>query len=143
VRGETIARNYAQALFELAEKEDKLAEYQDGMELVARLIDENQDFRLFLETPRVPAAQKKPLLRRVLGGKVPPPLLNFLLLTIDKRRQRLLRERARASHALVDERMNRVPVEVTVAGRRTRLCRPSSRARSRGFWARPPFRISG
>ena len=115
MRGETIARNYAEALFELAEKEGQLEEYGAGIELIARLIDENRDFRTFLETPRVPASEKKPLLRRTLSGKVPPRLLNFLLLTIDKRRQRLLRDIARSYHELVDVRLNRVPVEVTVA----------------------------
>ena len=40
---------------------------------------------------------------------------NVLLLTIDKRRQRLLRDIARAYHELVDDRLNRVRVEVTVA----------------------------
>jgi F-type H+-transporting ATPase subunit delta len=115
VRGETIARNYAEALFELAEKDGRLAEYGDGIEMIARLIEENRDLRTFLETPRVPASEKKPVLRRTLSGKVPPQLLNFLLLTIDKRRQRLLREIARAYHELVNVRLNRVPVEVTVA----------------------------
>jgi F-type H+-transporting ATPase subunit delta len=115
VRGETIARNYAEALFELADTEGRLVEYGDGIELVARLLDENRDFRVFLETPRVPAAEKKAVLKRTLAGSVEPHLLNFLLLTIDKRRQRLLRDIARAYHERVDERLGRARVEVTVA----------------------------
>jgi F-type H+-transporting ATPase subunit delta len=115
VRGETIARNYAAALFELAEREKALEPYGEAIEGVARLLDENRDFRVFLETPRVPAADKKKVLRKTFGGSIPPRALNFLLLTIDKRRQRLLREIARAYHDLVDERLNRVRVEVTVA----------------------------
>jgi F-type H+-transporting ATPase subunit delta len=115
VRGETIARNYATALFELAERENALEKYGDAIEGVARLLDENKDFRTFLETPRVPAADKKRVLKKTFGGSLPPRVLNFLLLTIDKRRQRLLREIARAYHELVDERLNRVRVEVTVA----------------------------
>jgi F-type H+-transporting ATPase subunit delta len=115
VRGETIARNYAAALFELADKEGELETYGDGIEMIARLLDENGDFRAFLETPRVPAAEKKVVLRRALAGTVRPRLLNFLMLTIDKRRQRLLRDIARAYHELVDERLNRTRVEVTVA----------------------------
>jgi F-type H+-transporting ATPase subunit delta len=115
VRGETIARNYAEALFELAEREGELVQYGEGIEMVARLLDENRDFRAFLETPRVPAAQKKRVLKSALAGSVQPFLLNFLLLTVDKRRQRLLRGIAGAYHELVDERLNRVRVEVTVA----------------------------
>jgi F-type H+-transporting ATPase subunit delta len=115
VRGETIARNYAEALFELADREGELVPYGEGVELVARLLDENRDFRAFLETPRVRVAEKKAVLRRTFAGTIPPRLLSFLLLTIDKRRQRLLREIARAYHELVDERLNRVRVEVTIA----------------------------
>jgi F-type H+-transporting ATPase subunit delta len=115
VRGETIARNYATALFELAQREGALEEYASAIDWVARLIDENGDFRTFLETPRVPAAEKKKVLRRTFGDALPRRVLHFLLLTIDKRRQRLLREIARAYHDLVDERLDRVRVEVTVA----------------------------
>ena len=115
MRGETIARNYATALFELAEREGKLEEFGDAIESVARLLDENRDFRTLLETPRVPAAEKKEVLRRVFAKELPTKVLNFLLLTIDKRRQRLVREIARAYHDLVDERLGRVRVEVTVA----------------------------
>jgi F-type H+-transporting ATPase subunit delta len=115
LRGETIARNYAAALFQLAEREGTLEQYANAIDWVARLLDENADFRTFLETPRVPAAEKKKVLRRTFGDAIPPRVLNFLLLTIDKRRQRLLREIARAYHQLVDERLNRVRVEVTVA----------------------------
>jgi F-type H+-transporting ATPase subunit delta len=115
VRGETVARNYAEALFELADREGDLERYGEGIETVARLLEENRDFRLFLETPRVAAAEKKKVLRQVFGDELPRHLLNFLLITIDKRRQRLLRDIARAYHDLLDERMNRVRVEVTVA----------------------------
>jgi F-type H+-transporting ATPase subunit delta len=115
VRGETIARNYATALFELAEREKALEEYAEAIDWVARLLEENRDFRTFLETPRVPAAEKKRVLKRTFGDAMPKRVLNFLLLTVDKRRQRLLRDIARAYHDLVDERLNRVRVEVTVA----------------------------
>lgn len=115
MRGETIARNYAEALFELAERAGQLEGYGEGIELVARALDENAGFRTFLETPRVPLADKKRVLRRAFEAALPRQLLNFLLLTLDKRRQRLLREIARAYHELVDERMNRVRVEITVA----------------------------
>lgn len=115
MRSETIARNYAGALFELAERDGTLEGYGEGIELVARLLDENPDFRTFIETPRVAANQKKSVIRRAFGAVLPPRLLNFLLITIDKRRQRMLRDIARAYHDLVDERLGRVRVEVTVA----------------------------
>jgi len=117
VRDETVARNYAETLFELARRHDALDEYAADIEGVGRLLDENDDFRLFLETPRISADEKKALLRRVFEDALPRPLLRFLLLMVDKRRQRLLRDVAQGYHALLDEHRGRVHVEVTVARR--------------------------
>ena len=117
MRDETVARSYAEALFELAQRHEGLEVYGNGIATVAALLDENPSFRLFLETPRVDAEDKKAVVRRAFGGQVPANLVNFLLVTIDKRRQRLLREIARAYAARVDEHMTRVHVEVPVARR--------------------------
>ncbi len=115
MRDETVARNYAETLFELARRNEGVSVYAEGIETVARLLDEDPRFRLFLETPRIDASDKKDVLRTAFGDAVPRPLLNFLLITVDKRRQRLLRAIARQFHALVDEHENRAHVEVTVA----------------------------
>ncbi len=115
MRDETVAKNYAETLFELAARHEGVDTFGEGIELVARLLDENPRVRLFLETPRIAASEKKAVVRKVFGEHLPRHLVNFLLVTIDKRRQRLLREIAREYHALVDEHHNRVHVEVTLA----------------------------
>jgi F-type H+-transporting ATPase subunit delta len=115
VRDETIARNYAEALFELAERHEGVEAYGEGIEVVAVLIDENDDFHRFLETPRIAVAQKQEVVRRVFGERLPAKLVNFLLITLDKRRQRLLRVIAREYKSLMDLHFNRVHVEVTLA----------------------------
>lgn len=115
MRDEIVSRNYAEALFELGKKHDQLETFQEGIETVARLIDENPDFRLFVETPRIDAAAKKDVIRKAFGDALPKPLLNFVLITIDKRRQRLLRDIARAYLALMDEHLGRTHVEISVA----------------------------
>ena len=115
MREETVARNYAEALFELAERHEGVEAYGTGVEIVARLIEENDDFRRFLETPRIAVAQKKTVIRRVFGETLPEKLVNFLLITLDKRRQRLLRVIAREYMGLMDQHFNRVHVEVTLA----------------------------
>lgn len=115
MRDETVARNYAETLFALAERHEGLEAFGAGMDLVAGLIDQDPGFRLFLETPRIAAEDKKAVIRKAFGGALPKQLVNFLLVTIDKRRQRLLRDIARGFRALVDEHEGRVHVEVTVA----------------------------
>ncbi len=115
MRDETIARNYAEALFELAERYEGVEAFGAGVEMVGRLIDENDDFRRFLETPRIAVAQKKEVVRTAFGEALPVKLVNFLLITLDKRRQRLLRLIAREYMGLMDQHFNRVHVEVTLA----------------------------
>lgn len=115
MRDDTVARNYAETLFELAQRHEGLEAYAAGVEAVARLLEENPRVRLFLETPRISDAEKKAAVRGAFEGKVPPNLVRFLLVTIDKRRQRLLRAIAREFRSLLDAHFGREHVEVTVA----------------------------
>lgn len=115
MRDETVARNYAETLIEVAERHEGVEVFGDGLDVVARLLDENYSFKVFLETPRIAAGQKKEVVRSVFASALPETLINFLLVTIDKRRQRLLGEIAHEFNALVDERLGRVRVEVTLA----------------------------
>jgi F-type H+-transporting ATPase subunit delta len=115
VRDETVARNYAETLLEVAERHEGAEAFGDGIELVARLLHENPDFRTFLETPRVTSQDKKGVLRKVFTGVLPAALINFVLVTLDRRRQRLLRDIGNEYQTLLDLKMNRERVEVTVA----------------------------
>ena len=115
MRDETVARNYADTLFELAQRHEGLEAFATGIQTVARLLDEDPRFRLFLETPRIADADKKAVVRRVFGDVLPRQLVHFLLMTIDKRRQRLLRAISREYAALLDEHEGRAHVEVTLA----------------------------
>jgi F-type H+-transporting ATPase subunit delta len=115
VRGETIARTYAEAFFELADRHDALEEFGRALDAFVQLLEESEDLRLFLDTPRIRLDRKKSVLRDALGGKVPPLVLNFLLLVMDKGRQRFLRPIAEEYRKLVDERLGRTRVEVQVA----------------------------
>jgi len=115
VRGKTIARPFAAALFELADQEGQLEEWGAALESVTRLLDEEEDIRRFLETPQVDPGEKKKALREALEGRVPTQVLHFLLMVVDRRRQRFLGAMAEEYRRLLDERMGRAHVEVTVA----------------------------
>jgi F-type H+-transporting ATPase subunit delta len=115
VRDETVSKNYAETLFALGRKHDAIAEYGTALDAVARLLDEDAKFRLFIETPRIDDDARKAVLKRALGGKLPQNVVNFVLVAIDKRRQRLLREISRQYNALLDAHLGREHVEVTLA----------------------------
>lgn len=115
MRDETVSKSYAETLFELADRNDAIEEYGQALATVARLLDEDPQFRLFLETPRIEDADRKAVVRKAFGEALPVHVVNFVLVTIDKRRQRLLREISAQYAALVDEHLGREHVEVTVA----------------------------
>ena len=115
MRDETVARNYAETLFELASRNEGLQQYGDAIETVAKLLDEDPKFRLFMETPRIDDDDKKDVVKRAFGEQLPKHVVNFVLVTIDKRRQRLLRSISQQYHALLDAHMGREHVQLTVA----------------------------
>jgi F-type H+-transporting ATPase subunit delta len=115
VTNETIARNYASTLFDLAQRHDGVEVFAQHLDSVVGLLDKNPSFKLFLETPRIADRNKKELLKKVFGPVLPGPLLNFLLVMVDKRRQRLLPLVGEEYHDLLDDHLGRTHVTVTVA----------------------------
>lgn len=115
MRGTTIARSYAEALFELGERHGESDAYGVWLDALARMIESTPQLRAFLETPKVGSEDKRRTLREAFGGRVPPRLLNFLLVVIDKRRQGLFPEMAAQYHALLDRHKGRLHAEVTLA----------------------------
>ena len=118
MRSELIARNYAETLLDLADRNGGPAamdQFAAALDEVAGLVQQDPRVRQFLETPRVTAAEKKKALRAALAGRAPELFLRFVSVLVDKRRQTLLPEIADAFRGLVDERMGRVRVQVAIS----------------------------
>lgn len=118
MRSPIVARNYAETLLELAERQGGLEvaeRYLGAMGEVAALLEREPRVRGFLESPSIDPEAKKRALRAAFEGRVPEMLLRFLLVVVDKRRQALLREIALAFRDLVDERTGRVRARVVLA----------------------------
>lgn len=118
MRAEIIARNYAETLLALAERHggaDGLESFGRAADELAMLLRADPRTRQFLETPRVSPDEKKAALQRALAGRAPEMFVRFVMVLTDKRRQALLPEIAAAYRDLVDERMGRVRVHVTIS----------------------------
>ena len=83
--------------------------------MVAGLLEDDSRFRTFVETPRIDDEAKKDVIRKVFRDKAPKQVINFVLITIDKRRQTLLREISEEYSLLLDDHLGREHVEVIVA----------------------------
>ena len=115
MRDETVARTYAETLFELARRHNAAGAYGEGLEAVAKFIGDDPSVRAFLETPRIDDRVRKRAVRHAFGGGLPEHVVNFVLVAVDKRRQRLLREMSRIYGELLDAHEGRERVEVTLA----------------------------
>ena len=115
MRETTVARSYAEALFELGRRHDMLEAFGNALDVVNGLIETQPQIRAFLQAPTVEPERKKRVLTEAFRDRAPALFLNFLLLVVDKGRQRLLPEIGREYHALLDQHLGRVHVQVTVA----------------------------
>lgn len=114
MRDSTVSRSYAEALFELGEREGDQEAFARAVDALAELLASDK-VRRFLETPKIPLQAKKEAAKRVLAGRFPASLVTFVLVVLDKRRQRLLTEIAMQYQTLLDEKLGRVRVDVTLA----------------------------
>jgi F-type H+-transporting ATPase subunit delta len=114
LRSETIARNYAEALFALGERSGQTARYADLIDAVAAAVETTPAVQGVLMSPRVPKAEKARVLAAALRA-VPREFVRFLQALVKRNRQQLLREIADQYHGLLDLKLNRVRAAVTLA----------------------------
>ena len=115
MRDATIARNYAETLFALATKAEDLAGWGRTINELATAVDQDATLRLFLESPRVSAAEKIRVLGQAFQDRMPRLMVRFLQTLVTHRRQMLIPEIAREYLDLVDQAEGRMHARVTVA----------------------------
>ena len=115
MRDATIARNYAEALLELARQDNAVSKWGETIDEIGTAMQADRKLFVFLESPRVSATDKKRVLAAALEGQVPLTFLRFLQTLVRNRRQMLIPEIAVQYHGLLDEIENRVHAAVTVA----------------------------
>jgi F-type H+-transporting ATPase subunit delta len=114
LRDVSIARNYAEALFELGEGSGQTTLYADLIDAVAAAVETTPQIQAVLMSPRVPKSEKSRMLAAALKG-APKEFVLFLQAVVKRGRQQLLREIATAYLALLDLKLNRVRAGVTLA----------------------------
>src|SRR5438477_675444 len=102
MRQSTIARNYAEALLELARRAKDLRGWGTLIHGIADAMDGDPKLRAFLGTPRVDAARKNAVLRKALEDAAPSKFVRFVESVVSHRRQMLIPDIAREYTDLVD-----------------------------------------
>ena len=81
-----LATKYARAIFEIAQEENKLDEYDKDLNLVRADVFSIPEAVTFFKNPLVPHQAKKDLLIKAVKGEVSETVMNFLMLLVDKNR---------------------------------------------------------
>jgi F-type H+-transporting ATPase subunit delta len=115
MRDSTIARNYAETLLVLATRAEDLRGWGKMLTDVATAMRENPTLRLFLESPKVSAAQKSEVIGKAFTDRMPRLMLRFFQTLVHHRRQMLIPAIAEEYLNLVDEAEGRIHARVTVA----------------------------
>ena len=114
MRAESIARNYAEALFALAEKDGKVDDFAAWIDALSGAILASPRVEAALSSPKVTKAAKTNLLVGAVEG-APAMFKHFLAAVVKRGRQRLLPLISTAFHDLNDVRLNRVRAGVILA----------------------------
>jgi F-type H+-transporting ATPase subunit delta len=115
VREPTIARNYAQALFEAGERSGETERFATLIEAVAGAIEGDDRIRVALDSPRVSKAVKQRVLYQALVRRAPETFIRFLGAVVRRGRQGIVGAINHEYHALLDVKMNRVHAGVILA----------------------------
>jgi F-type H+-transporting ATPase subunit delta len=114
LRTETIAANYAEALFDIAARSGEAERYADLIDAVAAAVETIPKVKAVLMSPRVPKSEKARFLGAALKD-TPRQFVLWLQAVVKRGRQGILREIAVEYLALQDRKLNRVRASVTLA----------------------------
>jgi F-type H+-transporting ATPase subunit delta len=113
-RGGSAARRYAEAAFEVAGRDGTHERWRDELALAAQVLGTPEVARI-VGSKHVPLANREALIRRALGTRVQPQVLNLIRLFVRRDKLDLLPAVAAEFKALLNRRQGIVPAVVTSA----------------------------
>ncbi len=103
-----VARRYARALYEHAERTTKTDVVDDDMELIRRSLDDADELARFFRSPVISREKKRDVVRELFSQRIDPVTLEFLEMLIRKKREDVFPEIAQAYRSLRDEQLGLV-----------------------------------
>lgn len=110
-----VAKRYAAALFEVAERDGAIEAVSADLDLLERFLSELPELRSLVLHPLVTDERKRKVLSDAFGDRMTATTLNFLYLLIRKRRETALDDVIADYRVLVDEKLGRVIARVQSA----------------------------
>ena len=105
---EYLDRRYALALYEIAEKNNKVDEYLQDLREICDIFESSKDFYQVIRHPKVNTAKKKEIFTDLFKGKVDEELLSFIIILIEKGRILQLKQKLIQMEIIDLERKNTI-----------------------------------
>jgi F-type H+-transporting ATPase subunit delta len=109
------AHRYALALIQTMENNAGMEVILQDMRNLREVIVSSRDMRVFLQSPVVNKEKKKSILTSLLTGKISKPMLDFIILLCEKRRENIIPLIIQEFNDLCDLRMGIIRPRVTSA----------------------------
>jgi F-type H+-transporting ATPase subunit delta len=114
-----LAVAYATSLLELADEQKRLEPVAQELGALQEIIRAISAFKIYLSDPAIGQVERWELLQRVLGSGLSPLMMSFLRVLNEKGRLGGLDEIVDAYDDLLDQRLGKIEVDVTVAHKLT------------------------
>ena len=111
----TVARRYAQALYEQAEQQGQVEAIDEDVELIRESLDNSHQLVNFFSSPVIGRDKKENVIRELFAERVEKLTLRFLLLMVSKKREMLTQQVVSTYHTLRDEQRGVVEARARVA----------------------------
>lgn len=112
---ELVSKRYALALFEAAEDLGKINDFNDELDFLRTILEDEKDLLVLLCHPRIKKNEKKDLINRIFRDKLSLELVNLMYILIDKRRESNILDIIEKYKELYNEHENIVKVVAKTA----------------------------
>ena len=114
--GSNIAKRYARALFDIAQKEDKIEIIYGELKGFSSILKENTELADFFANPVFEDSDKSAVIGNILDKiGMSTTTSNFLMLLVDKRRTDILEQIEECYRKYMDNILNKVRVNIKTA----------------------------
>jgi F-type H+-transporting ATPase subunit delta len=111
----TVARRYANALYEEADDSGVLEDVDDDVLMLRESLESNGELSRFFKSPVISKEKKEAVIQSLLDDRVDELLVRFLRLLVHKDRETMTKEVLDAYQSLRDEQRGIINAHVTVA----------------------------
>jgi len=111
----SIARRYAQAIFDIAREQNAVEKFAQDLKTIIDIIEKSAEIKKFIYGRLVPAEAKKEIIAKIITPEMNQMVVNFVYLVMDKSRENYLTGIVDVFDQLTAEEKKIIPAQVLTA----------------------------